>query len=196
VAAVVLAAGLSRRMGENKLLVPIDGTPMIARVDDALAASPVASVSVVLGHDAARVRAALDGRSVQFVECADYADGLSASLRAGISSIEGADAALVCLGDMPWVAPAHVRAVIDAFDPAAGRAVCVPFFAGKRGNPVLWAARYFPEMQALSGDVGARELLERHAEAVFPVEVGDAAVTLDIDTREALARLTGGKHGA
>jgi molybdenum cofactor cytidylyltransferase len=198
VAAVVLAAGLSRRMGENKLLVEIDGRPMIARVVDALADAPLSSVNVVLGHDAARVRAALAGRAVHFVECADYARGLSASLRAGIAAVEGAgvDAALVCLGDMPWVSAAHVRALVDAFDAAAGRAVCVPCFAGKRGNPVLWAARFFPEMQALTGDTGARELLERHAELVWPVEVGDAAVILDIDTHEALERFTGGGHVA
>jgi molybdenum cofactor cytidylyltransferase len=199
VAAVVLAAGLSRRMGENKLLVAVEGMPMVARVVDALAAAPLDEVVVVVGHEAARVRAAVEpligGRRVRFVECADYEAGLSASLRAGIASVmdRAVDGALVCLGDMPWISAAHVAALVDAFDPASGRAICVPFYAGKRGNPVLWAARYFAEMQALTGDVGAKELLERHAEAVWPVEMADAAVTLDIDTREALDALTGGK---
>jgi molybdenum cofactor cytidylyltransferase len=200
VSAVVLAAGLSRRMGENKLLVPVAGRAMVARVVGALAESPVAEVVVVVGHEADRVRAALadaparpPGR-VRFVDCPDYAQGLSASLRAGIAALgPDVDAALVCLGDMPWVSARHAAALIDAFDPAAGRAVCVPFFEGKRGNPVLWAARYFAEMQGLSGDVGARELLERHAEAVWPVPVTDAGVTVDIDTREALEALRGGE---
>jgi molybdenum cofactor cytidylyltransferase len=196
VAAVVLAAGMSRRMGENKLLVPVEGRPMIARVVGALAASPAAQVVVVVGHEADRVRAALAGvgERVRFVDSPDYALGLSASLRAGIAALgPDVDAALVCLGDMPWVAARHVSALIDAFDPAAGRTICVPLFQGKRGNPVLWAARHFAEMQGLSGDVGARELIERHADAVCAVAVDDAAVTVDIDTREALAALTKGE---
>jgi len=191
IAAVVLAAGRSRRMeGRNKLLADVGGAPMIARVVDALLASPVSPVVVVLGHDADAVRAALGERPVRTVVNPRAAEGMSTSLRVGLDAVGEVDGALVCLGDMPWVRPEHVAALRDAFDPLEGRGICVPFHDGKRGNPVLWASAYFAEMRELAGDTGARDLLERHADAVWSVPVADAGVTLDVDTREALDDLT------
>jgi molybdenum cofactor cytidylyltransferase len=194
VAAVVLGAGQSRRMGEaNKLLAPVDGAPMIARVVAAVLATRARPVVVVTGHDDDAVRAALAGQGVTFVHNPRYAEGMSTSLRAGIEhlgrTIEGA---LVCLGDMPRVRPEDLEAILGAFDPEAGRALVVPTWEGRRGNPVLFAARYFEEMCALSGDVGARSLLEKHAASVCSVPMGDRGVTLDVDTPEALAAISAG----
>lgn len=193
IAAVVLAAGLSRRMGgPNKLLAPIDGVPMIARVVDAFLASKAEPVIVVLGHQAGEVRAALAGRGVRFVENPAYEEGLGASLRAGIEAVgDGADGALVGLGDMPLVAPAHIDALIDAFDPAGSETIVVPVHDRKRGHPVLWSSRHFAEMRKLGGDVGARGLLERHADAVRAVPIDDDAVHVDVDTPEMLAGAAG-----
>ncbi|MFO0586210.1 MAG: molybdopterin-binding/glycosyltransferase family 2 protein [Polyangiaceae bacterium] len=206
VIAVVLAAGLSRRMGgPNKLLAEIDGVPMIARVVDAYLASKAAGVIVVLGHQAERVRAALEdrvraasagrdgrgedrGERVRFVENPAYEEGLGASLRAGIEAVgEGYDGALVGLGDMPKVTAAHVDALIDAFDPAGPATIVVPVHDRKRGHPVVWSSRHFAEMRKLGGDVGARGLMERHADQVRAVPFDDAAVHLDVDTPEMLA---------
>ncbi len=186
---MVLAAGLSRRMGgSNKLLATIDGAPMIARVVDAFLASKAERVIVVLGHQAEQVRAALAGRDVRFVENPAYEEGLGASLRAGIEAIgDGADGALVGLGDMPRVTAAHIDALIAAFDPAGPETIIVPVHDRKRGHPVLWSARHFAEMRKLGGDVGARGLLERHADAVRAVPIADDAVHLDVDTPEMLA---------
>jgi molybdenum cofactor cytidylyltransferase len=189
VGAIVLAAGLSRRMGANKLLMPVAGVSMVARAVDALVASPARPIVVVVGHQAAEVRAALAGRAVTFVANPDYAAGLSTSLRAGVAALADVDGAVVCLGDMPWVRAEHVRALVDAFDPAAGRTICVPVHQGKRGNPVLIGARHFPALGRLTGDVGARALIEEHADEVCAVPVADGGVTLDVDTREALAGL-------
>jgi molybdenum cofactor cytidylyltransferase len=190
IAALVLAAGQSRRMGRNKLLLPIDGTPMVARAVDALIASAATDIVVVTGHQADDVRAVLAGRSVAFVHNPDYAAGLSSSLKTGIAALpEDADGALVCLGDMPLVGPAHLDRLIAAFNPVEGRLICVPTYDGKRGNPVLWARRLFGEMAGLSGDVGARGLLERHADAVCEVAMSDAGVLLDVDTPAALDAL-------
>jgi molybdenum cofactor cytidylyltransferase len=192
IAAVVLAAGRSSRMGErNKLLADVDGAAMITHTVDALLATPVRPVVVVTGHDEAAVRAALAGREVIFVHNPRWSEGMSTSLCAGVGQLgEDVDGALVCLGDMPRVRAAHVEALLGAFDPAGGRSICVPTWERRRGNPVLFARRHFAEMRVLSGDVGARALLEKHASLVCPVPMPDRGVTLDVDTPEALAALS------
>ncbi len=165
---------------------------MVARVVDAFLASKADPVLVVLGHEADRVRAALAGRDVRFVENPAYEEGLGASLRAGIEALEeDVDAALVGLGDMPRVLPAHIDRLIDAFDPAGPGTIVVPVHDRKRGHPVLWSSRHFAEMRKLGGDVGARGLLERHADAVRAVPIDDAAIHLDVDTPEMLAGASG-----
>jgi molybdenum cofactor cytidylyltransferase len=169
-AGIVLAAGFSRRMGQvNKLLVKVEGSPMARRVASAALAAGLEPVVVVVGHHAADLRQALEG------------------LRAGISALdEDAEAAVVLLGDMPWVQAADVSALVAAFDPAAGREICVAVHEGRRGNPVLWASRFFHELVALEGDVGARALIERHSDVVHEVPAG-AGVLRDVDTPAALS---------
>jgi molybdenum cofactor cytidylyltransferase len=189
VAAVVLAAGLSSRMAPaNKLLVSdANGVAMVARVVDAALATRAAPVLVVVGHQAAEVRDALRGRDVQIVQAAGYATGMAASLRAGIAALPpGAAAALICLGDMPLVGAPLIDSLIEAYEPDEGRLIILPTAGGKRGNPVLWDRRFFADMTHLSGDTGARSLLRTHAEAVWEVETGDAAVLTDFDTPAAL----------
>jgi molybdenum cofactor cytidylyltransferase len=190
VATVVLAAGRASRMGSNKLLASLDGVPIVRHAVTAALASPARPVVVVTGNQADEIRAALDGLDVRFVHNPDFAAGMSTSLRAGLAELDDVDAALIVLGDMPRVTAAHLDALVGAFDPARGAGIVVPTFERKRGNPVLWARRYFAEMSALVGDVGARALLERHADDVCLVPVGDAGVLLDVDTPEALAALT------
>lgn len=197
VAAIVLAAGLSRRMGgPNKLLAEIEGAPIVTHVVDALLASKAESVLVVVGHESAEVRAALAGRDVRIVENAAYEEGLGASLRAGVGALDDEiDGALVALGDMPWIRTQHVDALIAAFDPQGPHTICVPVHDRKRGHPVLWSSRHFGEMRKLGGDVGARALLEKHADSVLAVDIDDAAVHLDIDTPEMLAAAQSGPLG-
>jgi len=192
VAGIVLAAGRSSRMApHNKLLVPDRaGRPMVARVVDNLLSSAARPVIVVTGHRAEEVRTALAGRPVQVVHAPDYADGLSASLRAGIAAVPAtAPAALVCLGDMPLVTGRMIEQLIEAYDPDEGRSIVVPTCRGKIGNPVLWDRRFFPDIAGLVGDVGARALLERHGEYMAQVELDDDAVLRDFDTVESLATL-------
>ena len=194
VTGVVLAAGRSSRMApHNKLLVPdLHGRAMVARVVDNLLASTARPVLVVVGHRADEVRAALADCPVQFVDAPGYAAGLSASLCAGIGAVPpDASAALVCLGDMPLVTGPMMQQVIAAYDPDEGRSIVVPACQGKIGNPVLWDRRYFPDIAGLTGDMGARPLLERHQDQVTLVEIGDAAVLRDFDTMEALDALPG-----
>lgn len=193
VAAVVLAAGQSSRMApRHKLLEPDgSGVPMVARVVDHVLASRARPVLVVTGHRAAEVAAVLQGRDVTLVHAADYADGLSASLRAGLAALPpSAAAALVVLGDMPLVTGAAMNHLIDTYDAVEGRLIVVPTHDGRPGNPVLWDKRYHPAMMALAGDSGARALLRQHGDAVAEVELDDS-VLRDFDTLESLADLAG-----
>ena len=191
IGAVILAAGQSRRMGKaNKLLMPVDGKAMVAHVADCLLASQAAPLAVVTGHDYAAVEAALPKGHFALTHNPDFASGLASSLRRGLAALPAEiDGVLVCLGDMPRVSPQVIDRLIAAFDPLEGRAICVPTWQGKRGNPVLFARRFFPEMLEVSGDVGARALIGEHAEAVCEVPMDSNAILVDVDTPEALAAL-------
>jgi molybdenum cofactor cytidylyltransferase len=107
-----------------------------------------------------------------------------------------ADAAIVCLGDMPHVDAGLIDRLIATFDPARGALVVVPTFEGKRGNPVLWSRRFFPDLMAVEGDVGARHLIGRYPEAVVEIAVDDRGAFVDIDTPEALTGVKAEIEGA
>ncbi|MQT12678.1 NTP transferase domain-containing protein [Segnochrobactrum spirostomi] len=190
IAAIVLAAGRSTRMGgPNKLLAPLDGRPLVRRAVEAACGSRATAVIVVTGHEAPVVRAALEGLPVRFVHNPAYAEGLSTSLAAGLDAL-GAEieAAAVLLGDMPRVTAGMVDRLVDAYQPARGALIALSTSGGRRGNPVLWSRRFFPELQAIRGDTGGRDLLAAYPEAITEVEQGDGAA-FDVDTPEALAAL-------
>lgn len=187
VAAVVLAAGQSSRMGaSNKLLVPVRGVPMVTQVVNAALASRCASVTVVTGYEAARVREALAGKAVTFAHNPDFAQGLSASLQRGLRALrEDVGGAIVLLADMPRITAAHLDALIAEFETQTG--IIVPTLAGRRGNPVLWPRRFFAEMRSISGDTGARALIDLHRDETRSVELCDDAIFFDVDTPAELA---------
>lgn len=193
VAAIVLAAGRSSRMrGPNKLLADIGGAPLVRRVVAQVAASRAAPVIVVTGHQRAEVARALEGLDVRFVHNEAYGEGIASSVKAGIAAVpEECDGALVCLGDMPLVGAGLIDALVDRFAPDAGALIVVPVSGGRRGNPVLWSRRFFPELMALEGDVGARHLIERRGEAVAEIAVEGDGAFVDIDTPEALETFDG-----
>jgi molybdenum cofactor cytidylyltransferase len=173
----------------NKLLIAIDGKPMVRHAVEAALATAARPIVVVTGHERERVEAALAGLPVTFVHNPDYVGGLSTSLKHGLAALPAVDGVLVCLGDMPRVTAAELDRLLDAFNPVEGRAIVVPTRRGKRGNPVLWARRFFAEMQEVAGDVGARHLIGAYPEAVAEVEMESDGVLTDIDTPQALARL-------
>jgi molybdenum cofactor cytidylyltransferase len=194
VAVLLLAAGRSTRMGgPNKLLADANGQPLVLHAVRAALASQAVEVVVVLGHMADQVRAAVEASvpahaKLRFVVNPDYAEGLSTSVRTGIAALgKDVDAAIVQLGDMPGVGAGMLDRLMAAFSPVEGRSICVPTVGGKRGNPVLWDRRFFPEIATISGDTGAKHLIGEHTDLVCEVEMtGEAAIT-DIDTPEALA---------
>ena len=196
VAALVLAAGQSRRMGSlNKLLAVVGGTPMLARVVSEALASGACAVHVVTGHERTGVEAMLAGRDVNLVHNPGFEGGISTSIAAGLSSLPAdVEGALICLGDMPAVSAEVFDRIIAAFDPEGGAEVCVPTYRGKRGNPVLWSRRFFDEIRRIRGDAGARHLIGEHSESVREVPIDDASILLDVDSPEALARVSA-SHG-
>jgi molybdenum cofactor cytidylyltransferase len=188
VAAIVLAAGRSTRMGgPNKLLAELEGRKLVRIVTEQALASKASEVIVVTGHQAELVEQALSGLDVRFVRNPDFAGGLASSVKAGIAAVsKETDGAVVCLGDMPMVSSLLLDNLIAAFAPDRGNLIVVPVSEGRRGNPVLWSRRFFQELMTLDGDIGARHLIAKHAEAVAEVPVEGDGAFLDIDTPQAL----------
>ncbi len=187
-AAIVLAAGESTRMpGRNKLLSPVDGVAMIVHVVERIRCADVSDIIVVTGHESTKIREALADCEVRFIHNPDYRSGLSTSLRAGIAAVgRESNSALICLGDMPGIRTESIRALLHAFDPEDPR-ICVPVYGSRRGHPVLWPARFFAEMLEISGDHGARHIIDEHAAEVTRVVVSDPNATRHIYTPDALA---------
>jgi molybdenum cofactor cytidylyltransferase len=192
IAAIVLAAGRSTRMGAaNKLTADVGGKPMLRWAAEAALASRARPLLVVTGHQESDVRAALAGLDVRLVANPDFAQGLSTSLRAGMAAVPaGCDGALVLLGDMPRIEASDLDRLIGAF---ASGAIVVPVHQGRQGNPVLWPRALFPEIMQLEGDAGAKRLIAAHPDAVREIEIDTPAILADVDTPEELQRLRNGQ---
>lgn len=195
VAALVLAAGLSRRFGDgHKLLADLDGKPVIRHVVEAALASSARPVLLVTGHRAEAVGVAAGAGDFSRVTNTAYTEGLASSLQAGLRALPAdLDGVLVCLGDMPDIGPAVLEKLISAFNPVEGRAICVPVHHGKRGNPTLWGMQFLPDLLRLEGDAGARSLLVPHADWICEVPVDDPGILQDYDTPAMLAQRQGFK---
>lgn len=189
IAAIVLAAGQSRRMeGKNKLLEDFKGKPLVRRAVEAALGSKASPIIVVTGESGGAVKQALAGLDVRFVNNPDFAEGLSSSLKTGIRAVpEESSGAVICLGDMPHVSSRLIDRLIAGFAPERGAMIVAPVRDKQRGNPVLWARRFFPELLKLEGDMGARKLANFYDEGLAEIEVEDDGAFADIDTPEALA---------
>jgi molybdenum cofactor cytidylyltransferase len=182
IAAIILAAGQSSRMGQHKLLLPLRGKPLLLHaVENALAAG-CAEVLVVVGYRAEAIRGLLAKAPVRVIENPAYAEGQSTSMRAGIAALAPqTEAAMILLGDQPLVKPAILQRLMQAWQDTA-KPIVAPYYAGQRGNPVLFARALFPELLSVTGDQGGREVLQRHAHEVEPVQIADADAARDLDT--------------
>ena len=188
---VLLAAGSSRRHGENnKLLADLGGQPMIHRIAATMLASDLDQVTVILGHEADQVTTALDGLDCRHVLTPDYRQGQSASVKTGLDHLDDETASMmVVLGDMPLIDPGVINALIRhhhlATDPAGS--ITFPEIGGRRGNPVIWGERLFPALKGITGDQGGRPLFQTRPEALNPLPLDDQSLLLDADTDEDLA---------
>ena len=181
---VLLAAGRSTRFGSDKLLVQLeDGTLIGVAAFENLAAAVDAVVAVVRPGDAA-LAAALGAHGARVTECPNAAEGMGESLAWGVRGSPTAMAWLIALADMPWVRPAAIERVVDAL--RRGAPIAAPTWRGRQGHPVGFAARHYAELIALSGDVGARPVIERHG--VLLVDAEDSGVVRDVDAPQDLVR--------
>jgi molybdenum cofactor cytidylyltransferase len=190
--AIVPAAGMSTRLGRNKLLLPFKGQPLIAHAVDTLMASKVDEIIVVLGHEADQVRVAIGNKGVKFVENPDYRLGLSTSVRAGFAAVpDQTTSIMIYLADQPLLEVDEVDFLIRALAEAgkANKSIVVPLFRGQRGNPVIVKATCKASLLAITGETGCRRLIKENPNQVFTVEMESDHVVRDIDTIEAYDRL-------
>ncbi len=200
-AAIILAAGSSSRMGigRHKLLLPLDGRPVLVHVIDAALASQARPIIIVLGHEAEQVRAHITSYTlhpdITIVENDKYLQGMSTSLHMGVQTLLSngyrkdmlsarVDSALIMLGDQPLITPQIIDTLITAYR-TAGTPIVAPLYNGKRGSPVLFDKNLFAELIEVTGDEGGRTVLERHRHEVALIEIGDALANYDVDTWEA-----------
>ncbi len=198
IAAIILAAGSSSRMGggRHKLLLPLGEKPVLAHVINATLASQARPIIVVLGHQAAQVRTEIAHFTpIISVENPDYQQGMSTSLRTGLQTLiqsqntqeqafHSLDGTIILLGDQPLMTASIIDALI-ACKQATGNPIVAPLYNGKRGNPVLFDASLFPALMAIHGDEGARSVIEQHRTEVATIELSDAMASYDVDTWDA-----------
>ncbi|HLI07959.1 MAG TPA: nucleotidyltransferase family protein [Ktedonobacteraceae bacterium] len=206
IAAVILAAGSSSRMGEgrHKLLLPLAGRPVLAHVLDSVLASSARPIILVLGHRIDEVRAHiasyLNNSAITIVENPAYLQGMSTSMRVGLQALmaqmtgtsteQSISGAIILLGDQPLLTPQIIDALISTRQ-KTGKRIVAPLYEGKRGNPTLFDASLFPELLQVSGDEGGRGVLARHKEEVATVEARDTLANYDVDTWEAYQQVVG-----
>jgi molybdenum cofactor cytidylyltransferase len=188
VAGIILAAGLGRRMGGAKVLLPWQGRPLVRHLAQVALESRLHEALVVTGHRAVEVAAALSDLPVRIVYNQDYQSGLSSSLRAGIAALpRHITGAMILLADQPRLDAAVINRLLEAHA-RTGAPIVAAFARERRGAPVLFDRALFAEIMALDGDQGARRVVDAHFDRVCRVEV-DEAVLEDVDTPEAYADL-------
>ena len=191
ICAIVLAAGLSSRMGVQKLLLPFGGKTVISHIVDQLLASTVGEVHAVVGHQAERISAELSGRAVSIVNNPNYTSGMLSSVRCGLRNLpEKCRAVMVVLGDQPSITTGLIDQMLQSFA-ATEKNILVPLYKGKRGHPILFSSHYRDEILTQYGDVGLRGLLHGHSDDTFEMAVSTASVLCDMDCPEDYRREIG-----
>jgi molybdenum cofactor cytidylyltransferase len=188
---ILLAAGEGSRFGGDKLLAPMPadngaespGVPLGAVAGSRLVDALPDAIAVVRPRDV-RLSACLSAVGLRVVRCANADEGMGASLACGVTAARDADGWVIALADMPWIASATIRAIAAAL--AGGADIAAPSYRGERGHPVGFARRHYGTLAALTGDTGARSLIERSLSRITWIDVDDAGVLRDVDTRSQL----------
>jgi molybdenum cofactor cytidylyltransferase len=186
IVAVVLSGGESRRMGSPKALLTLDGRTFIERIVSALQSTPVERIVVVLGYHAKEIGPKIRHLPVAVVINDDYRKGQLSSLVAAIRSLgqaEGVDGILVHLVDHPFLSPALVNEMIEKFYESK-KLIVVPRYRDRRGHPVIFSRKLFPELLGAPLDQGAKTVVHAHRDETLEIGVEDEGVIIDIDTRD------------
>lgn len=197
VAAIVLAAGLSRRMGQaNKLLLrpEPDGPTLVEMSLVQLMRANIDSVIIVTGHEAEKIEAAIGNsavldekfrQSLTFIHNENYADGIGTSIACGVRSLDpDIEGALITLGDMPFLTCDTISQLVAAFMTAPEGGIIRPVRNGRCGNPLLWSRAHYAKLAQLRGDQGGRQIIDACKDKIIPVDVADPGIHIDIDTDE------------
>lgn len=186
--AIVLAAGLSSRMGTQKLLLPFKGKTIVENVVENILNSGIKQVLVVLGADQAELAGVLKSWPVKTVWNENFQEGMHTSVISGVKALpENASAVLIYLGDQPFI-PEHVSVKVFEAWRNSGKGIVLPLFEGKRGHPPLYDLKYRDELSNLDPQAGLRSLAQKFPEDIFEVETFCPKIVRDIDTREAYLR--------
>ena len=182
IAAVVLCAGESKRMGKkNKLLLQVEGKSLIKNYIEKISKSNVSEIVIVTGHQSDEIAKELDGYDLKFIHNEKYKEGMSTSLNTGINSLsDNINAAIICLPDMPMIGIYEINKLIEYYNPSIGNEICIATYNDQRGNPVLWDRKYFKKLMQIKGDKGGRYLLPKFLDKSVEVKLGEA-VTFDVD---------------
>ncbi|HEY3769857.1 MAG TPA: NTP transferase domain-containing protein [Candidatus Angelobacter sp.] len=203
VSAIVLAAGMSRRMGTPKQLLRLAGETILEHTLKNVRASNVSEIVLVLGHAAESVEKEISTERVKIVRNQDYQQGMGTSLRTGLAAVDAsASAALIVLADQPFVRPETINQLIACHQDVNQDVnqeekpqIVIPAFNGFRGNPVLLDRSVFAELQSLTGDVGCRAIFGNHTENIRKLPVEDIGVLLDIDSQEEYKKFENAEAG-
>lgn len=184
VGCIILAAGLSSRMKQQKLVMPYGDDTIIKSITDKAVMSKAEEIVVVLGSDAEDVKKALEGLPVDFEINKNYKDGMLSSVQCGFNSLPGRlDAAVLLLGDQPMLPDHIIDQLIEVYREGM-KSMVVPVYKGKRGHPILIDLKYLDEINQIDPEVGLRELMLHHEEEIFELEVDTSDILKDIDTYE------------
>lgn len=190
VSGILLAAGESRRMaGINKLMLPVDGQPLLRRTVLTLQASRLTELVVVLGHEMEKAKTALAGLDVRTVYNADYRAGQMSSVHCGLSAlVQPCDGVMICLTDQPLLTTQDIDALIELYVRSSG-AIVVPTYQERRGNPIVLAAAHRERILADGRNLGCKKLIENHPELVTTAVMDNDHFIFDLDTPEDIERL-------
>ncbi|MFC2043941.1 molybdenum cofactor cytidylyltransferase [Chloroflexota bacterium] len=184
IAAVVLAAGESKRMGKLKQLMPFGGKTILEHSIDNILTSKVNEVVVVLGHEAQAVMAKVANRPVRIAVNSGYRAGIGTSIASGVSLVsDRVEAVMLTLADQPFIDSQIINHIVDEYD-SHNKGIVIPVYRGLRGHPVIFDIKYRTELFQLTGDIGGRMIIERYPEDVLEVDVGSESIYIDIDNLE------------
>lgn len=191
ISAIILAAGESKRMGQPKQLLPFRGSTLLGQIVENLLQSQAAETIVVLGSQAEKIIPQIAGEPVKIVVNQGFEQGMSSSIKCGLSHIsEAADGVMIVLGDQPLIEKETIDLLIERHRQSE-RGIILPVYKGIRGHPVIFKMKYKDELMRLTGDIGGKQIVERHPSDVLEVEVDYESVVISIDAESDYQSLVG-----